>query len=94
MPHERALDLVQITDPHDVTPELRQELVDCWIAVTNAGGAAGFPFPPVGDHDVTPVADKVVGQLNPQQSRLLVAKAGGVLGRFLPIIRSLVDVCR
>lgn len=79
MPHEPALDLVQITDPNDVTPELLRELIDCWIAVTNAGGAAGFPFPPVGDHDVEPVADKVVGRLNPQQSRLLIAKAGGVL---------------
>jgi GNAT superfamily N-acetyltransferase len=79
MSHETILDLVQITAPHEVTPELRRELIDCWIAVTNVGGAAGFPFPPVDDHDVEPVADKVVGRLNPQQSRLLIAKVGGIL---------------
>lgn len=54
MPHDSALDLVQIADPREVTPELRRELIDCWITVTNTGGAAGFPFPPVGDDDVTP----------------------------------------
>ncbi|MFI6471491.1 GNAT family N-acetyltransferase [Streptomyces sp. NPDC050516] len=88
MSREPALDLVQITDPHDVTPELRRELIDCWIAVTNSGGAAGFPFPPVGDHDVAPVADNIVGRLNPQQSRLLVARAGGVLAGWVVFNRA------
>ncbi len=87
MSHESALGLVQITDPHNVTPELRQELIDCWIAVTNAGGAAGFPFPPVANHDVTPVADKLLGRLGPQQSRLLIAKADGVLAGWVILNR-------
>jgi GNAT superfamily N-acetyltransferase len=81
------LDLVQITDPGDVTPELRRELIDCWMAVTNAGGAAGFPFPPVGNHDVEPVTDRIVGRLDPQQSRLLVAKTGGVLAGWVILNR-------
>ncbi|MFE7400666.1 GNAT family N-acetyltransferase [Streptomyces sp. NPDC057557] len=87
MPHQRSLDLVQITEPHDVTPELRRELIDCWIAVTNTGGAAGFPFPPVDDHDVEPVADKVIGRLNPQQSRLVIATADGVLAGWVILNR-------
>lgn len=61
---ERTPDLAQITDAREVTPELRRQLIDCWIAVTNSGGAAGFPFPPVQDNDVAPVADKLLGRLH------------------------------
>nr|WP_016908685.1 hypothetical protein [Streptomyces xiaopingdaonensis] len=32
-----------------VGPGAAGELVACWVAVTNAGGAVGFPFPPVGE---------------------------------------------
>ncbi|HEY3956375.1 MAG TPA: hypothetical protein VGM53_23650 [Streptosporangiaceae bacterium] len=35
----------QITSPEQVTPGLRRQLTDCWILVSNAGGAAGFPLP-------------------------------------------------
>ncbi|MFE2940121.1 GNAT family N-acetyltransferase [Streptomyces sp. NPDC059255] len=87
MPHETLFDFVQITDPHDVHPELRQELIDCWIAVTNAGGAAGFPFPPVGADDVVPVADKLLGRLDPQQSRLLIARSDNVLAGWVVLNR-------
>ncbi len=41
------LDIIQLTNPGEADPVVRQELTSCWIAVTNAGGAAGFPFPPV-----------------------------------------------
>ncbi|WP_328627948.1 GNAT family N-acetyltransferase [Streptomyces sp. NBC_00353] len=87
MPHDSALDLVQISDPRDVTPELRRELIDCWVTVTNTGGAAGFPFPPVSEEDVTPVADKLLGRLDPQQSRLLVARADGLLAGWVVLNR-------
>ncbi|MEU8246089.1 GNAT family N-acetyltransferase [Nonomuraea sp. NPDC048916] len=87
MPDESALNLVQITDPHNVTPELRRDLIGCWIAVTNAGGAAGFPFPPVGDDDVAPAADKFLGRLNPQRSRLLIAKTDGILAGWVVLNR-------
>ncbi len=87
MPHDSALDLVQITDPRDVAPELRRELIDCWITVTNTGGAAGFPFPPVSEDDVTPVADKLLSRLDPQQSRLLVARADGLLAGWVVLNR-------
>ncbi|MFI9586960.1 GNAT family N-acetyltransferase [Streptomyces sp. NPDC052236] len=87
MPHENILGLVQITNPHDIAPELRQELIDCWIAVTNTGGAAGFPFPPVGEDNVAPVADKLLGRLNPQRSRLLIAKTDGILAGWVILNR-------
>ncbi|MFF4155818.1 GNAT family N-acetyltransferase [Streptomyces sp. NPDC001678] len=87
MPHEATPRLTQITGPHDVAPALRQELVDCWIAVTNAGGAAGFPFPPVGQDDVAPVMDGLLGRLDPGRSRLLVARVGGVLAGWVVLKR-------
>lgn len=87
MPHDSALDLVQITDPRDVAPELRRELIDCWVTVTNTGGAAGFPFPPVSENDVTPVVDKLLSRLDPQQSRLLVARANGLLAGWVILNR-------
>ncbi|WP_239075931.1 hypothetical protein [Streptomyces sp. SID9913] len=41
-----GLVLTQFTSVDQVTPDLRQALAECWVEVTNAGGAAGFPFPP------------------------------------------------
>ncbi|MCX4573543.1 hypothetical protein OHB41_50615 [Streptomyces sp. NBC_01571] len=63
----------QIVRPHEITAELKRELIDCWITVTNAGGAAGFPFPPVDTDHVTPVADRLIADLDPDSSRLLLA---------------------
>ncbi len=41
-----------LTMPAMVTRELRAELAACWREVANAGGAVGFPFPPVSDDQV------------------------------------------
>ncbi len=35
-------ELTRIAGAHQVTTALRHELTDCWIAVTNAGGADGW----------------------------------------------------
>ncbi|WP_406505362.1 hypothetical protein [Streptomyces sp. NBC_00212] len=40
-----AFTFQQFTSPGDVTSQLRYALAECWVEVTNAGGAAGFPFP-------------------------------------------------
>ncbi|MFJ7497382.1 GNAT family N-acetyltransferase [Streptomyces sp. NPDC097727] len=87
MSHENMPDLAQIADAQEATPELRRQLIDCWIAVTNSGGAAGFPFPPVQDHDVAPVTDKLVGRLHPQHSRLITARFDGVLAGWVVLNR-------
>jgi hypothetical protein len=34
-------DLQQISRPHQISPELTQELITCWITVSDAGGAVG-----------------------------------------------------
>ncbi|MFI9542748.1 GNAT family N-acetyltransferase [Streptomyces sp. NPDC052016] len=71
--------LTQITGIHEVTPGLRRQLIGCWVAVTNAGGAAGFPFPPVHEDDVAPVTDELLGSLAPSRSRLIIAEFGEAL---------------
>jgi GNAT superfamily N-acetyltransferase len=65
-----------------VSARLRQELIDCWVTVSNAGGAAGFPFLPVDAAVVSPVADELIAGLSPDR-RLLVAVAGGVLAGWV-----------
>jgi GNAT superfamily N-acetyltransferase len=78
----------QITTPEQVTPGLRRKLIDCWILVSNAGGAAGFPFPPVGITHVAPVADKLFAGLSPGCSRLLIARTGDTLTGWVHIHRN------
>ncbi|MFG2409858.1 GNAT family N-acetyltransferase [Streptomyces brevispora] len=79
----------QIVRPHEITAELKRELIDCWITVTNAGGAAGFPFPPVDTDHVAPVADRLIADLDPDRSRLLLAAIDGSLAGWLNIRRDI-----
>lgn len=80
-----SLTLRQFTAPQDVSPELRNELLDCWIEVTNAGGAAGFPFPPIDADLAGPAIDFLVSGLAPETSRLLVASIDGDLVGWLNV---------
>ncbi|WP_331766974.1 GNAT family N-acetyltransferase [Embleya sp. NBC_00896] len=70
-----AVTFRQYSRAHDVDAPTRDALVECWVAVTNAGGAAGFPFPPVTAAEVAPVAERLIADLDPARSRLLVAVA-------------------
>ncbi|MHC5259447.1 GNAT family N-acetyltransferase [Streptomyces sp. UC4497] len=63
----------QYVRPQEVSSAVRGTLVDCWIEVSDAGGAAGFPFPPVDRGEVTAAADRIIEGLSPERSRLLVA---------------------
>lgn len=87
-----ALVLRQVTEPGGITAREQQQLVGCWVAVTNSGGAVGFPFPPVSTADVTPVAAELVSGLAPQRSRLLIAAAGGELAGWVCIRRGAAPV--
>jgi len=66
---------------------VRQELTACWIAVTNAGGAAGFPFPPVNASHVAPAVDTLAARLDPQRNRILLARSGGTLAGWVALSR-------
>jgi GNAT superfamily N-acetyltransferase len=81
------LDIIQLTYPGDAGPAVRQELTACWIEVTNSGGAAGFPFPPVNASHVAPAVDILVGRLDPQRSRILLARINGTLTGWVVLSR-------
>lgn len=81
------LDISQLTDPDDADPAVREELTACWIAVTNAGGAAGFPFPPVNASHVAPAVDALAGRLDPRRTRILLARADGALAGWVVLNR-------
>jgi GNAT superfamily N-acetyltransferase len=77
----------QYFDPGQVSAGLGQDLIACWIVVSNAGGAAGFPFPPVDTSIVAPVADDLIAGLSAEGSRLIVARAGDVLAGWVHLQR-------
>lgn len=82
-----VLRICRYFDPAEVGAGLRQEIIDCWITVSNAGGAAGFPFPPVGASVVAPVADGLIAGLSPDSSMLIVARADGALAGWVCLRR-------
>ncbi|RII09213.1 Acetyltransferase (GNAT) family protein [Streptomyces sp. YIM 130001] len=77
----------QFTSADAVAPQVRRALARCWVEVTNAGGAAGFPFPPIGDAEATPAVDGIVDGLAPATSRLLRATRRGELVGWLHVRR-------
>ncbi|MEU5952024.1 GNAT family N-acetyltransferase [Streptomyces sp. NPDC047525] len=82
-----ALTFQQFSSPGDIDSRLRRALAECWVEVTNAGGAAGFPFPPVDVGTVTPSLDRIVDLLSPDTSRLLTATVNGELAGWLNVRR-------
>lgn len=83
----QRLDIVQLIRPGDAGPAVRRQLTDCWIAVTNAGGAAGFPFPPVDAGHVAPAVDNLTAGLHPERGRLLLARSDGALAGWVLLRR-------
>jgi GNAT superfamily N-acetyltransferase len=86
-PSNTVASLRQYTAAAQVSPVLRRQLVDCWVAVTNAGGAVGFPFPPVDEATVAPAADDLIAGLDPHLRRLLVAVRNDRLAGWVSIRR-------
>ncbi|NYI08154.1 GNAT family N-acetyltransferase [Allostreptomyces psammosilenae] len=66
------MELLFTLDP-DVTDELREEIVELWTDVSNAGGAVGF-VPPVDREDVRPTAEASLAGLADGADRLLVGR--------------------
>lgn len=69
----------QISDSHELDPvvglQLRDELCELWVAVTNAGGAIGF-VPPVAAEDVRPDLMAHLAAVDSGRTRLLVGRDG------------------
>ncbi|MFJ1546839.1 GNAT family N-acetyltransferase [Streptomyces sp. NPDC088246] len=71
--HSDSLRFAQATTAQDIGQDRRQALINCWIDVSNAGGAAGFPFPPIDERDAAPALETILESLAPRTSRLLMA---------------------
>lgn len=81
---------LQASRPDALTPDLRRQLIDCWVAVANAGGAViatGLPMPPVSAREVALVADQLIAGLDADRSRILIAAYGDTLAGWLVVRR-------
>ena len=56
-----------LLSPSDVDPATRTKLAACWLEVSNAGGAVGFPFIPVTLDEVAAATERLVGGLDPHR---------------------------
>jgi GNAT superfamily N-acetyltransferase len=72
----------------DVDEATFAALRDCWVAVTNAGGAAGFPFPPVTPELVEPHLRQLVGALDPAYRLVLTARLDSRLAGWVSLVRN------
>ena len=64
-----------VLDP-PLTPELREQLLDLWVRVTNAGGAVGF-VPPLTGAVVRPTAEEAFERVDAGEDHALVGFDGG-----------------
>ncbi|MEU8890132.1 GNAT family N-acetyltransferase [Streptomyces sp. NPDC048442] len=85
--------LQEFVAPGQVTPELSRLLAECWVEVTNSGGAAGFPFPPIDLPEAARAVDALVAGLASDSCRLLTATTGdGALAGWLCLRRDPFDL--
>ncbi|TDC62633.1 GNAT family N-acetyltransferase [Streptomyces hainanensis] len=82
-----SLSLQQYTSSAEVTPALHRDLSLCWIEVSNAGGAAGFPFLPIDESHTAPALRAITDTLSPTTSRLLTARLDDRLVGWLNVRR-------
>jgi GNAT superfamily N-acetyltransferase len=87
MTHPSGARFLQLANPSQVTPGVRRALIDCWAEVANAGGAVGFPFPPVDAEEVGQAADRLIADLDPGYNRVVLAEVDGVLAGWLNLSR-------
>jgi GNAT superfamily N-acetyltransferase len=66
---------------HRVDELLREELLACWLAVSNAGGAVGF-VPPVDAGEITPVLDALLDRVDSGAEALVVLRENARLVGF------------
>ena len=71
----------------DVDAALRQELLRCWTDVTNAGGAVGF-VPPVTEHHVAPVLDRLLEGVQSGRDVLALLTVDGTTAGFATLVGS------
>lgn len=62
-------------DP-ELTAGLRDEILDCWVDVTQAGGAVGF-VPPITREQIAPTAEQAFAGVLSGADRLVVGRVPG-----------------
>jgi GNAT superfamily N-acetyltransferase len=67
---------------------MRSQIARCWQEVSNAGGAVGFPFPPVDMDEIIEATEEMVSSLDPLLRRLLVATVNEDLAGWLMLSRN------
>jgi GNAT superfamily N-acetyltransferase len=75
--------LTWLSAPQMVTPERISQIARSWQEVSNAGGAVGFPFPPVELDEVLARTKQMVSSLDPLLKRLLIATIDDDLAGWL-----------
>jgi len=75
--------LTWLTTAEMIDRRTSEELSVCWREVANAGGAVGFPFPPVEEDQVRSASASMIKSLDPHHSRLLVAFTNDNLSGWL-----------
>ncbi|PYI69735.1 GNAT family N-acetyltransferase [Arthrobacter livingstonensis] len=78
-----VLQMRWLTAPAMVGPVVREQILECWRDVSNAGGAVGFPFPPVSGDQVLCSIESMVQSLENPASQLLLASIEGELAGWL-----------
>lgn len=58
----------------DVDAPTRIGLAECWAATANAGGAVGFPWPPVRQDEAETAVDGLVENVSGARTHLIVAR--------------------
>jgi GNAT superfamily N-acetyltransferase len=71
-----------------VDDALRQEMLDCWTDVSNAGGAVGF-VPPVTEEDVVPLLDRLLEGVGSGRDVIALLTVDGETAGFATLVGSL-----
>lgn len=69
-----SVEIQVVRTPDVVDAQLRDGLAACWAATANAGGAVGFPWPPVTMRQVHGALDELIAGLEAAQTVLVVAE--------------------
>ena len=77
-----------LLSPLDVDSITQTKLAACWLEVSNAGGAVGFPFIPVNPDEVATATGRLIEGLDPRTTRLLTAFKGDELLGWLTLERN------
>jgi GNAT superfamily N-acetyltransferase len=79
------VEFVEWAEPGDASPVLVSAMTECWIEVTNTGGAVGFPSPPISRDDVEPVMTALVASLEATRVRVIIALIEGELAGWVVV---------